>query len=246
MYLEIQLHVLFAELERKDERMRRKIGLIMAGMMMIIGIFIIMIPWIAQKRTKDTQDNLQTEYERIVEENKKSKEEEKEPEAQQKMDYTVADFSTEGSEEPEETDKEVGEILDKQQIIGKIFCEKINIDFVVVEGAKRDNIRASIGHITGTAGMGGKGNCVLAGHRGGYYGEFFKNIHLLENGDKVVLTDVYDREYIYEVYDQFIVEPTELWVCDKVKDKNTLTLLSCEDNGTRRRIVRCRLQENDA
>lgn len=223
--------------------MKRKISLIIASIMLIVGIFMIMIPQIAQKRTKDTQDNLQTEYNKIVEENKKSKEKKKEPEAQQKMDYTVADFSSEELEKPEKTDKEVGEILDRQQIIGKIICKKINIDFVVVEGAQRDNIRASIGHITGTAGIGGKGNCVLAGHRGGYYGEFFKNIHLLENKDKVVLTDVYDREYIYEVYEQFVVEPTELWVCDKVKGENTLTLLSCEDDGTRRRIVRCRLLE---
>lgn len=223
--------------------MKRKISLIIASIMLIVGIFMIMIPWIAQKRMKDTQDNLQTEYNKIVEENKKSKEKKKEPEAQQKMDYTVADFSSEELEKPEKTDKEVGEILDRQQIIGKIICKKINIDFVVVEGAQRDNIRASIGHITGTAGIGGKGNCVLAGHRGGYYGEFFKNIHLLENKDKVVLTDVYDREYIYEVYEQFVVEPTELWVCDKVKGENTLTLLSCEDDGTRRRIVRCRLLE---
>lgn len=222
----------------------------MASIMLIIGIIIIMIPWFVQKRTQDTQDNLQTEYEKIVEENKQSEEKYKEPEKQQKMDYTVADFSIEREEpeesrEPEATDTEVGKILDRQQIIGKIYCKKINIEFIVVEGAQRDNIRASIGHITGTAGMGGEGNCVLAGHRGGYYGEFFKNIHLLENGDKVVLTDIYDRKYIYEVYDQFIVDPTELWVCEKVKGENTLTLLSCEDNGTRRRIVRCRLLERE-
>lgn len=228
--------------------MKRKIGAIIAGMLVVLGIFIILIPWIAQKKTKDTQDNLQAEYAKIVEENSQSVEEVKEPEPQQEMDYTVADFSNEDSnEEPEVTNnKEVQNILDRQQILGKISCEKIDLEFVVVEGAKRDNIRAAIGHITGTAGMGGKGNCVLAGHRGGYYGEFFKNIDLLENGDKVILTDVYNREYIYEVYKQFVVEPTELWVCDKIEGEDTLTLLSCEDNGTRRIIVRCRLVEHDS
>lgn len=229
---------------RDDKRMRRKIGAVLAGILLVIGIFIILIPWIAQNRTKDTQDKLQAEYERIVEENSLSKEEAKEPEAQQEMDYTVADFI---NEVPEETNnsKEVKDILDRQKILGKIACEKIGIEFVVVEGANRDNIRASIGHITGTAGMGGNGNCVLAGHRGGYYGEFFKNIHLLENGDKVILTDVYGREYIYIMYEQFVVEPTELWICDEIEGENTLTLLSCEDEGTRRIIVRCRLQESN-
>ena len=122
-------------------------------------------------------------------------------------------------------------------------CEKLNIKFVVVEGATRDNIRATIGHITGTAGMGGKGNCVLAGHRGGYYGEFFENIDRLEKGDTVILTDTYNRSYTYKVYKQFVVEPTETWICDPVEGEDTLTLLSCEENGTKRIIVRCRLEK---
>lgn len=188
--------------------MRRKIGIITAVLLFAVGIYIILIPLIAQKQTDDVQKKLDSEYGKIVRENKKSeKKEESVP--QQQIEEPVVDFVEEETQEPKETaevNEEVTTILERQQILGKIACEKIGIDYVVVEGAKRDNLRASIGHISGTAGMGGEGNCVLAGHRGGYYGEFFKNIHLLQNKDKVVLTDVYDRTYVYEVYDQFVVE----------------------------------------
>lgn len=221
--------------------MKKKIGMVIAAIMMIVGIGVMLIPMIAQKQTKDIQNNLNTEYEQLLEENR-NLQNKKEPQAQEEMDYSVADF--EGAEEIEdEYDPEVESILKRQKILGKITCEKINMEFVVVEGASRDNIRASIGHITGTAGMGGDGNCVLAGHRGGYYGVFFKNIDQLEAGDQVVLTDIYDRNYTYEVYKQFVVEPTELWICDRIDGENTLTLLSCEDHGKRRLIVRCRLTE---
>ena len=222
-------------------------GTITAVLLIAVGIYIILVPMIAQKQTDDVQKKLDLEYEKIVKKNRQSEKIE-EPEPQQQIDDPVVDFTeedTKESKENKETNEEVTAILERQQILGKITCEKIGIEYVVVEGAERDNIRASIGHILGTAQMGGEGNCVLAGHRGGYYGEFFKNIHLLQNKDKVVVTDVYDRAYVYEVYDKFVVEPTEIWVCNKIEGENTLTLLSCEDEGTRRFIVRCRLTESE-
>lgn len=217
--------------------MGRKIGIGLAGLFFIAGLGILLVPIVSKKNTQNMQQTLTKEYEFIVKENQKKKEVPTPKPQDEQMDYAVADFVEENSND------ETKEIIERQHIIGMITCKEIGLRYVVVEGANRDNIRATIGHITGTAGFGGKGNCVLAGHRGGYYGEFFKNIHKLSNGDLVVLNDIYNRTYTYVVYEQKVVEPEDVWICDSVKGQDTLTLLSCEDDGTKRRIVRCKLEK---
>lgn len=218
--------------------MKKHFGIVVACLFIFAGIGVMLIPKFFQHENEKTQQDLTVEYEKIVEENKQK---DQLPTAEPQREgyaYEEADFAEENVNE------ETKAIIERQQILGRITCEKINLNYIVVEGASRDNIRATIGHITGTAGMGGKGNCVLAGHRGGYYGEFFKNIDRLDKGDTVVLTDLYNRSYTYKVYKQFVVEPSETWVCDRIDGEDTLTLLSCEDNGTKRMIVRCKLEKS--
>lgn len=144
------------------------------------------------------------------------------------------------NEEEAEEDSEISAYLQYQTIIGIIEIQKLDITFPVVQGTTRDNIRVAVGHMTNTKGIGEKGNCVLAAHRGGVFGEFFKNIHKLENGDQVKVMDASGKEYLYEVYEQFVIEPTDFSVCEDIGDETTLTLLSCENNGEKRLIVRCK------
>lgn len=144
------------------------------------------------------------------------------------------------NEEEAEEDSEISAYLQYQNIIGIIEIQKLDITFPVVQGTTRDNIRVAVGHMTNTKGIGEKGNCVLAAHRGGVFGEFFKNIHKLENGDQVKVMDASGKEYLYEVYEQFVIEPTDFSVCEDIGDETTLTLLSCENNGEKRLIVRCK------
>ena len=217
--------------------MKKKLGTIFACILILVGIGVMLVPTFFKQQNNQVQKDLTSEYEKIVSENENKKQLPTAEPQQEEYTYKEADFLEENSNE------DTRAIIARQEILGLISCEKLNIKFVVVEGATRDNIRATIGHITGTAGMGGKGNCVLAGHRGGYYGEFFENIDRLEKGDTVILTDTYNRSYTYKVYKQFVVEPTETWICDPVEGEDTLTLLSCEENGTKRIIVRCRLEK---
>lgn len=215
----------------------RKIGMAIAFIMICVGVGVMLLPILTKKGNEQVQTELMTEYTKIVQEHEKSTKFPTAAPQTEEMDYSLADFIEKN------TNDETRKIVDRQQIMGVIRCKKLAMEYIVVEGASRDNLRATIGHITGTAGFGGDGNCVLAGHRGGYYGTFFKNIDQLKNGDEVVLSDLYKRQFTYVVYDQQVVGPDALWICDRIPGENTLTLLSCEDNGTRRRIVRCRLGE---
>ena len=133
-------------------------------------------------------------------------------------------------------------LLQKQKVYGIIEIPDINVNFVIVVGTERDNLRCAIGHMSGTAHIGQKGNCVLAGHRGGIYGTFFKNIDELDNGAEVKVINMRKETYTYEVYEQFVVSPDDMSVTEDIDDETTLTLISCEDDGATRLIVRCRLK----
>ena len=135
----------------------------------------------------------------------------------------------------ESTDKN----LKGQKIVGIVEIKEIKIIFPIVEGTAKENLHVAIGHMKKTAGIGEKGNCVIAGHRGGVLGEFFKNLDELQNGDIIELTDLTGYIHKYEVYDHFIVEPTRMDVTyNNDPYERTVTLITCEDNGTKRLIVK--------
>lgn len=220
----------------------------MGVMLIAAGIVVFLIPTGWQTINKYKQDKMMEDIKKQILENAAQT---REPESSDdpvqaytelQLEQYDGDMGEVQEYEPPDKDDPVKQILESQSLVGIIEIEKIDIMFPIVEGTDRENIRAAIGHMKGTAPPGGDGNCVLAGHRGGVYGIFFKNINKLEEGDTVKLTDLEGNEYIYAVYEQFVVEPWELWVIDAVEDKNTLTLVSCENEGTMRLIVRCELQ----
>lgn len=126
-------------------------------------------------------------------------------------------------------------------IIGIIEIEKLNITYAIVEGTKNINIKASIGHLTESNAIGADGTCVLAGHRGGMYGEMFDNIDELAAGDLIVVTDLTGTEYTYEVYEHRNIKAKDWSICDWIENQITLVLLTCEKSGYGRLCVMARM-----
>ena len=50
---------------------------------------------------------------------------------------------------------------------------------------------------------------------------------MLENGDEITLRDADGKEYVYRVFKQFEVEPTNFSVTRPVPGKDVLTLQTC-------------------
>lgn len=119
--------------------------------------------------------------------------------------------------------------------IGMIEIEKIGLQYPIVNGASQEELRFAVGHVEGTAGIGEKGKCVLAGHRGSRYGAFFKRIGELVEGDVIRLMDEDGVWYLYFVSEKFVVSSDEVWVLEQDGEEK-VTLISCE-NGGRERIV---------
>ena len=74
-------------------------------------------------------------------------------------------------------------------------------------------------------------NVYIAGHRLGYPNTesflAFWDLDALENGDKVFLTDANGKKYTYEVFKEFEVAPTDLYVTEPIEGKNVVTLQTC-------------------
>ena len=131
-----------------------------------------------------------------------------------------------------------------QKCIGIITIDKINLVYAVVEGIKDSNIGVAIGHFPDSVAIGAEGNCALAGHNGGHYSRYFKDIKNLKKGDPVVLTDLNGYEYTYNVTESFIVEPTDVYVVEDLGIKGKyLTMVTCTNHGAQRLIVRAKCTE---
>ena len=128
-----------------------------------------------------------------------------------------------------------------RDIIGIIEIEKLNITYAIVEGTKNINIKASIGHLEESSDIGADGTCVLAGHRGGMYGEMFDNVDELAPGDLIVVTDLTGTEYTYEVYEHRNINAKDWSICDWIDNQITLVLLTCEKSGYGRLCVMARM-----
>ncbi len=218
------------------------IKIIVCVILLISGIAIMLYPSYNKKKTKNKQDEMITQLEEQIKDNKgKNKKQDREYDAKLIM-QEVNKLEIEERED----EKNIGvreELLKKQEVIGMINIPVISTKYAIVEGSDRANIAVAIGHLRGSAWLGGKGNCVLAGHNGGIYGEFFKNINKLKTNDSVILIDEYGDEYIYIVYEMFKVKPTDTYVTENMKGY-ILTLITCTDKGKNRLIVRCKLKKN--
>ena len=69
----------------------------------------------------------------------------------------------------------------------------------------------------------------------------FGKLSELENGDIVELQDTTGRVLEYEVYNKYVVEPTDTSCTSQLTNgRKELTLITCTNYGTQRLVVKCR------
>ena len=88
-------------------------------------------------------------------------------------------------------------------------------------------------------------NVYIAGHRLGYAGTgsflLFYDLNKLENGDPVVLTDTDGTEYTYQVFNEFVADPSDTSVTQPV-GSNIVSLQTCTlPDYTKRLVVQAEL-----
>lgn len=215
-------------------------------LIMLLGICVFLYPVVKLANAKRVQKHLMNDIKEVIEENMVSEKESSEDtlgdiddltDSTIEEDYADLSLTTEEQTE-EETPNNVRDRLKNQTVLGIIEIDKIDLIYAVVEGTKDENLGVAIGHMKNTAAFGQQGNCALAGHRGGISGPYFKKIDKLKKGDLIKLTDANGIVYSYYVTESFVVDPSEVWVAENNTEEKMLTLITCENNSTKRLIVR--------
>lgn len=136
------------------------------------------------------------------------------------------------------TDKKKDSLLLKEGFIGIIEIPDLNIKYPIFEGTGNTQLNEGIGHMTETAGLCGKGNCVLAGHNGSRRGVYFTYLSNIEAGTRVKITNKKRVTHEYMAQEMRVVSPYDEWVTEESEDE-ILTLFTCASHGTRRFAVKC-------
>jgi sortase A len=122
---------------------------------------------------------------------------------------------------------------------------RLGVTQTIVSGVGRADLQRGPGHFRTTPLPGGMGNAAIAGHRT-TFGEPFRHLDDLEPGDRIELTDVLGRRFLYLVQWSRVVPPTDLGVIES-SGQPELTLITCDPPFTaaKRLIVRARLVDGE-
>jgi sortase A len=97
-------------------------------------------------------------------------------------------------------------------------------------------------HLRGTGSpWQGVANVYIAGHRLGYVGTpswlAFWDLNEVDVGDRIYVTDSMGRRYVYKVFKDFVVDPTDVFVTRPLKGRNIVTLQTCTLPDYSRRLI---------
>lgn len=199
---------------------RRKV---LAALFIVAGILFFAIPIVYHYTGMRETEKLMQEFEQNLEEVQEDETE---------MEET-------GEEETEASiSEEDAAIFAEGDVIAILEIEAIDIRYPVVEGCSSSNLNKAIGHMSETGRIGEKGNCVLCGHNGSRYGEFFTNLNKVSIGDIVILLDTDGVRHSYEVTETFVVGPFDNSIRTQ-GEREELTLFTCAEKGTKRFVVKC-------
>lgn len=124
-------------------------------------------------------------------------------------------------------------------LMGRIEIPRLDLFAVVFEGTSEDTLARGVGHLTGSAAPGERGNAVLAGHRD----SFFRELRDIRKGDNITVRSL-DGKFRYRVESTMIVYPDQTEVL-QASNEPSLTLITCFPfryigNAPQRFVVRAR------
>ena len=106
-------------------------------------------------------------------------------------------------------------------VLGRIEIPRIGVTAMVREGDDDTTLAIAVGHISGTARPGERGNMALAGHRD----SFFRALRGIRRQDTIRFVTP-NRSYEYVVASTKVVAPEDTGVLDPTSD-TVLTLVTC-------------------
>ncbi len=132
--------------------------------------------------------------------------------------------------EEEETEKEKVVTLNGNGYIGTISIPSLGLTLPIMDSWSNNKMKVSPCRYYGTIET---NDLVLCSHS---YDNLLGDIGKLKQGDKVLITDMNDNKYVYEVKVVEILNPTD--VKEMVESEFDLTLFTCTKDNLNRMTVR--------
>ena len=202
---------------------------ILSGIMLLIGIVLILYPFILNYITEKDQAKVITDYQSEVEVLTQSQKNEKIENAEKYNNELSKDIQVDVSlDETEEENKDYLNMLDIGNTMGYISIPRIKVELPIYHGTSDNVLKNGVGHLEGTSlPIGGKNtHCVLAGHTGLASGKIFDNIDKLEFGD-IFYIKVLDKTLEYKVVNIIKVDPNDTEAIKLDPEKDYVTLVTC-------------------
>lgn len=133
--------------------------------------------------------------------------------------------------------------IDGYKVVGKLEIPKIKLTTYILGETTEDSLNKSVTKLTGPT-INREGNFCITGHNYNN-GRMFGKLNKLAKGDKIILTDTYNRSVEYTVSTIDKVVPTAV----EVLSQNTLgerevTLITCTKGALKRIVVKA-IEEYD-
>ena len=129
----------------------------------------------------------------------------------------------------------------KYEAIGVVSIPKLGITYPILAKPTDDQMEAmlkiSVCKFHGPD-ANEVGNLCIVGHN--YHNsKFFSKLSTLANGDIIEIKDLHGRTLEYKVYDQYVVEPTDVACTSQLTHGRTeITLITCYNNGKQRTVIK--------
>lgn len=131
--------------------------------------------------------------------------------------------------------------VNKSGMMGYITIDKINVELPIYHGTNSSVLNQAVGHMEGTSlPIGGDGtHSVLSAHSGLPTAKLFTNLGRLEINDIFTIT-ILNQTLTYQIDEIRIVEPNDVSHLKIVPSKDLVTLITCTPYGinTHRLLVR--------
>ncbi len=137
-------------------------------------------------------------------------------------------------EPAEENQYKLVEQIDGYNVLGKIVIKDLDVEQYILDSTENKALEKGVAKVYGGS-LNNYGNFCIAGH---HYESVFKKLSKLQKGDKFVIVDKNLKETEYEVKETYSAEPDDLKCLIQNEEKVEITLITCEDIGTKRFIVK--------
>ena len=120
------------------------------------------------------------------------------------------------------------------EVLGKIKIEKLNVEQYILNSSDDSALKKGVTKLYGGE-LNDYGNFCISGHN---YENVFQRLNELEIGDCFTIIDKDLSEAEYQIKEIISVEPDDLTPLIPNKDTIQITLITCENIGTTRLVVK--------